>query len=105
MRDWPTFENGEHFHKILTVLQLLPTKICTSLINVYAKKIHLPYCIQLGINMLSEYSEIYTTRLHVGILSTLLGKSFTFLDNSYGKNSNFYNTWLSDVDEIKLIKK
>lgn len=106
IKDWPTFEEGEYFHKILTLMQLsLPGKFFASLINRFASKIHLPYCIGLGIKMLSEYSEIYTTRLHVGILCILLGKPLTYLDNSYGKNGNFYRTWLMDVDGINIIER
>lgn len=31
-----------------------------------------------------------------------LGKPFTLIDNSYGKNLNLYKAWLSDIDTIKL---
>lgn len=54
--------------------------------------------IKKGVRFISSYREIYTTRLHVAILSVLLGKSFHFFDNSYGKNRAFYDTWLNDVD-------
>ncbi len=57
-----------------------------------------------GINFVSQYRNIFTTRLHVGILSILLDKEVTILDNSYGKNANFFNTWLKDTDGITLLK-
>ncbi len=57
-----------------------------------------------GVNFISRYSSIYTTRLHVGILSILLDKEVTIIDNSYGKNSSFFDTWLSDTDGVKLWK-
>ena len=43
--------------------------------------------------------------LHGCILSILLGKKITLIDNSYGKNGNFYNTWLSDLDNVTLNPK
>lgn len=30
-------------------------------------------------------------------------RSSLFLDNSYGKNSQFFNTWLRDMNKIKMI--
>ncbi len=50
--------------------------------------------------------RIYSTRLYAIILSLLLGKDsdLYWFDNSYGKNSSFYETWLSDLDGIKFIK-
>lgn len=55
---------------------------------------------QRGVQFVSQYKEIYTTRLHVMILSVLLGKRVHFIDNSYGKLSSFYKAWLSDCDGV-----
>ena len=57
-----------------------------------------------GINFVDRYRNIYTTRLHVGILSILLDKDVTIIDNSYGKNSYFFETWLTDTAGITLKK-
>ena len=61
-----------------------------------------PHVVQSSVRFLSSYSNLYLTRLHSAILSILIDKPFTLLDNSYHKNQNFYQTWLSDVDDIKL---
>lgn len=53
-----------------------------------------------GVQFVSQYKEIYTTRLHVMILSVLLGKRVHFIDNSYGKLNSFYKAWLSDCDGV-----
>jgi len=55
-----------------------------------------------GVNFVGRYRNIFTTRLHVGILSILLNKEVTIIDNSYGKNSNFFDTWLSDTECVEL---
>jgi len=61
--------------------------------------------IQDGIDLIAPYRSIYTTRLHAGILSILLDKEVTFIDNTYGKNSDFFKTWLKDTDGVTLWKE
>lgn len=50
----------------------------------------------IGVDFLSKYNFVITTRLHGHILSVLLGIPSIIIDNSYGKNKRFYNTWLKD---------
>ena len=52
---------------------------------------------------LGAYKTIYTTRLHAAILGVLLGKKVVFMDNSYGKNRGFYETWLKDCNSVKMM--
>ena len=72
----------------------------------YARNIFRPYLINSGVQLIGSHKKIYSTRLHAAILSILLDKAedLTWFDNSYGKNSSFYETWLSDVDGIRFIK-
>ena len=67
------------------------------------QKYILPYNLRSGIRFVNQYDIIYTTRLHVAILGALLDKKVYFFDNSYGKNSSLYNTWLKDCPNIELI--
>ena len=69
-------------------------------LNVYRKDL-----IRIGTTFVKSYDPIYTTRLHVMILSLLCGKKINVIDNSYGKNLNFVNTWLKDVDEVTIYSK
>ena len=70
----------------------------------YMYYVYRPYLIRSGVRQLMSHTDIYTTRLHACILSILLGKEkITFFDNSYGKNRNFYDTWLRDCDSIKMV--
>jgi len=46
-----------------------------------------------GVRMLAPYAYIVSDRLHVHILSTLLGIRHCMLDNSYGKTARFMETW------------
>ena len=62
-----------------------------------------PYLIKSGVSQLSRYKSVYTTRLHACILGVLLEMDNVVLyDNSYGKNSSFYETWLYDLDNVTL---
>lgn len=66
----------------------------------YALNIFLPNLIETGIKQISQYKKIYATRLHAAILSIILGKDVEIWNNSYGKNKNFYETWLTDLDGV-----
>lgn len=62
--------------------------------------------VQSAIDFLAPYEHIYTTRMHAAILSVILGKrDITLFDNSYGKLSSFADTWLGDVDGLKVCDK
>lgn len=60
--------------------------------------------VQLGIDFLSKYDTIYTTRLHVLILGVLLHKDIYIYNNTTKKLGNFYNSWLSQLHNVTLQK-
>ena len=100
IRDWPTLEND--FHKARVLRRFISKKIYPEFIaNWYADKKFRPAMIKEGVEFISPYKEIYTTRLHGAILAFLLGKSCKVIDNSYNKNTNFINTWLKESTFIK----
>ena len=57
-----------------------------------------------AIEFLSEYPLVITTRLHGFILCYLLGIPVIVLDNSYGKNKNFYDTWFKSQENTHFAK-
>lgn len=59
--------------------------------------------IRQAINLFSNYDEIVTSRLHGHILACLMDKKNKVLDNSYGKNSAYFNCWTNKVKGAKLI--
>ena len=101
--DWPTMDRN---YKTTDFMYKLMRKKRTPerLPDIYANRIFRPFLIKKGIEFVSQYKKVYTTRLHVAILSLLLGKEIVFFDNSYGKNSSFFDTWLSGVDNITFIR-
>lgn len=59
--------------------------------------------IDMGIDLLGPYDEIYTTRLHGAILAIMMGKNkIHIIDNSYGKNGSFYDTWLAGTQGVEM---
>ncbi|WP_424475224.1 polysaccharide pyruvyl transferase family protein [Oceanobacillus kimchii] len=45
----------------------------------------------------SNFNSIKTSRLHGHILACLMNKKNILIDNSYGKNSSYYNEWTKDI--------
>lgn len=108
--DWPTFEKPLHYttflNKILKRISDAHIPLVTRYTNLFWDYYFL-HCFsetmfREGVRFISPYQQIETTRLHGCILSILLGKKITLIDNSYGKNSNFYNTWLYTMDNVTL---
>lgn len=108
--DWPTFEYSFHcstfINKILKRISDAKLPFLSSFFNrfwdYYFQRSFSKMMIKEGVVFISPYRKIETTRLHGCILSILLGKDIVLLDNSYGKNRNFYNTWLYDLDSVIL---
>ncbi|WP_373230137.1 polysaccharide pyruvyl transferase family protein [Cohnella sp.] len=62
------------------------------------------YLMDKAVKRFSGYRNVQTSRLHGHILSCLLDKPNTLLDNSYGKNSNYYNTWTRGIKSAQLVE-
>lgn len=117
IRDWPSFQDKGFlivcFWKMCCLqIRLKNSRIFSFLSDILAWWVDktMFYCIRprlikQGVRFISGYHHIFTTRLHVMILSVLLSKPVTFLDNSYGKNTAFYLTWLEDLDEVEPFEK
>lgn len=61
------------------------------------------YLVHKAVKRFSHYRNIQTSRLHGHILALLMDKPNKLLDNSYGKNSNYYNTWISGIETAQLV--
>lgn len=98
--DWPCMTHNDIIQILLKILLRLKLY---KLSLWYAQYIYKKFLINNSIKFVSKYKEIYTTRLHTSILCTLLEKQHHILDNSYGKNKNFYYTWLKDLEGVEFI--
>lgn len=99
VRDWPPMERRDLFTWLLVKFSPI---VSPRLLDWYCQQIYMPYLVRCGVRFINRYRTIHSTRLHGAILALLLGKDVVLYDNSYGKNSGFYNTWLADCESITL---
>jgi pyruvyl transferase EpsO len=103
--DWPSMEKrmiSKFFlWRCLRLSHRLPVPF-SKITDIYASYFFKSAMIKTGVKFITKYEKIYTTRLHAAILCCLLEKPFTFFDNSYGKNGSFFETWLSDLDDVEF---
>ena len=113
--DWPTMVSPNHTQKFIEEVayafrhrlggKLTKNDFAITLYNKMYYHIYRKEMSKRGVEFISTYKTIYTTRLHGMILAALLGKETFFFDNSYGKIKTLYDTWLSDTDNIKPVKQ
>ena len=103
--DWPTMYDKGLMNSIMYKTKQKKMRTYTPwAMDLFCRYFYRPYLIRTGIKFINSHTQIYSTRLHGAILSLLLEKDTVFIDNSYGKNSQFYNTWLSDCDNIRMVE-
>jgi len=111
VQDWlypvlPSMEKEIYWgHRISNSIDIrIGTKLYDRVVDWLWKYKYKKLMIQHAIDFVSPYESIYTTRLHVAILSVILNKEKVVLfDNNYGKLSSFYHTWFEDLDGIQLL--
>lgn len=112
VHDWPTYEQSfdkaelveKLFYKLWRLENILKfsEKSIARLNDWKRNYFYRRFYVQLGIDFLSPYTLIYTTRLHVMILGVLLNKKMHLINNSSGKVVNFYKTWLKENKNIEV---
>lgn len=114
--DWPSYSMNKTINKFIAKMDAVEYHLSHKMVRVPVfkhfvnnefglnPKSNMDKYIKTGIDFLNSYDKIATTRLHGFILSVLLNKEVGFIDNSYGKNSTFFNTWISDFERVSLIK-
>lgn len=113
VHDWPTIEHDMIRYKLIDRV-FYPVKFLFMMLGYKYRKLAEDFkrdkfyresYVQIGINFISRYSVVYTTRLHAMILAVLLNKTVILLDNSTGKLCNFYSTWLTDLDNLYKVNR
>lgn len=110
LKDWPSFDETA-FNFIHRVWEKLNRVSAKSLLNKKSKDTTFglgvlrdkKWLIEKGVRFISSYDLVVSTRLHGHILALLLGVPTIMIDNSYGKNKRFYETWLKDIPESQLV--
>jgi len=105
--DWAPIEHVHrpeklfrHLLKRANHLHHISNNLRNKAVHYLYKKIYRWHIIDLGMCQLNNYKRIYTTRLHAMILGTMCGREIFYIDNNNKKISAFYNTWLSDCDNV-----
>ena len=102
--DWPCMEKPilmeTIIKKILYTSRRLGKGFQNRLTSLCYKRILRHLYIRIGIMFIDRFQTIYSTRLHVAIIATLLGKEVHLYDNSYGKCFSAYDTWMSELPNI-----
>lgn len=98
--DWPLY--GEEDSTLSYLSGLIKQKKWKEADD-YAVNVYMPNRLRVGVELISQYERVISNRLHGAILSILLGKEVFILDNSYGKNSQYYNTWLKGMNNVTLL--
>lgn len=89
----------EGFRKAAQASRIMPA-LPLSVLHAYES-----VCRRLMLRMAHEfiqYDHIVTSRLHGAIFGLLLDRKVTILDNSYGKNSRYYDSWLKDIPHVDV---
>ena len=115
VHDWPTIETPtpseirfKQYIRLINKCQRKLPRMRPLFQNLKNSSFDLFYRNQMnsrGISFISSYETIYTTRLHALILSVMLEKEVYLIDNSYGKLSACFSTWLKGVDRVHLFEK
>lgn len=99
--DWPVMEHTDgwlsNFNARESKLRLANENI-SAIDQMYEQEFR-PKLIRCGVEFFSSHSRVVTTRLHGMVLAFMLGIPVEFIDNSYGKVSALYHTWLSDLPQ------
>lgn len=100
--DWPDYEKTEP--QVEYLYELIKEGNYKDA-DEYAVNTYLPARVGTGVEMISQYDKVFSNRLHGAILSILLGKEVYIFDNSYGKNSQYYDTWLRGFNNVHLLSR
>ncbi|ASB87274.1 polysaccharide pyruvyl transferase family protein [Bacillus sonorensis] len=105
--DWPVMlsDSDKRGIKRLQTLNALNKKAGNLLPIAHYWKRYSDRLVNKSVRFFSRYESVVTSRLHGHILSCLLQKENVVIDNSYGKNANYYNTWMKDIPNTKLIQE
>lgn len=108
--DWAPMEKIHSKEKVFNrlinyswYLNKISPRLRRDVYHLLYRSIYRHHMTDLGLEQLSSYRKIYSTRLHAMILGTMLGREVYFIDNSYGKVSSFYDTWLSDCENVRSL--
>ena len=103
--DWPSLSGNRCINIILRVYNMLRRRGFVKTSYYWLYHTYRRIMVKGAKRFVLNCSEVYSTRLHGMILCSMLGVKVHAIDNSYGKLSAFYNTWLKDVECVSLYER
>lgn len=110
--DWPCFEKKIMYSTLRNTLydrafRFFPflRPIIRESWKKYAYNTFREHMINEGLNFLSPYGTVMSERLHGCILAILLNRKVVVVNNSYGKNLDFYDAWLKKFDNVTMLNR
>ncbi|MDD5944017.1 polysaccharide pyruvyl transferase family protein [Fibrobacter sp.] len=112
VHDWPAIEYKAPKYALADYIvewlnffaNIKGIKPVNRLIDLMRAHFYRPQYIKDCVKFINQYDTVYSTRLHIAIASIMMGKTVHLMDNSYGKNFNFYDTWLANMDRVELYR-
>ncbi|MGF1684984.1 polysaccharide pyruvyl transferase family protein [Photobacterium minamisatsumaniensis] len=98
--DWNQMISLNDYVILKVVKTLQPMPIVNQRLN-EKWKVHSQSLMFRAIQYFLAHDIVYTDRLHGFILAYLLGRKVYFSDNSYGKNSTYFDAWIEPNDLIE----
>ena len=109
VHDWPTYERKTCKYTVADAIErrlnywanARGIKGKNRWIDWLRNHFYRPQYIKDCVRFIDRYDVIYSTRLHIAIAGAMMGKQVRILDNSYGKNFGFYESWLKDWENVE----
>lgn len=109
VHDWPTYERKAFKYAVADAIErrlgywanVRGLKGANRGIDWLRNHFYRPQYIKDCVRFINQYDVIFSTRLHIAIVGAMMGKDVHILDNSYGKNSGFYESWLKDWENVE----
>ncbi|WP_416298511.1 polysaccharide pyruvyl transferase family protein [Paenibacillus illinoisensis] len=99
--DWASLFNRYEKKLIFLIASALRKRRGRKMLQ-FIWKIYSDYLVRKAIRCFAQYETIHTSRLHGHILSCLMAKPNVLIDNSYGKNSGYYQLWTHEVNTANM---
>lgn len=99
--DWPSIDSPDCEFRIMCKLRDQGAN-GFDVFDRFARDIWCRHVANRAIRLFRPFGTVWSTRLHGAILALLMDKRTIMIDNRFGKSKNFYDTWLTDCDGVRM---
>ncbi|MFZ3579514.1 hypothetical protein [Virgibacillus sp. DJP39] len=99
-QDWRIVSFFGKAHNSFRLNKYLPPNLLAGIWAIYTS-----HLIKKAVRLFSKYETVITSRLHGHLLACLMDKNNKIIDNSYGKNSNYFKCWTESTANTSLLEE